>query len=50
LIANSIRIIKRFFLCHSKYEVKASADDVRNNVCLIKLFSERDPAIAKSEV
>ncbi|CAO2188932.1 unnamed protein product [Urochloa humidicola] len=32
-----------------KYEVKPSEDDVRNHVRLIKLFSERDPAIAKSQ-
>ncbi|XP_012702493.1 protein ENHANCED DOWNY MILDEW 2 isoform X2 [Setaria italica] len=32
-----------------KYEVKPSDDDIRDHVRLIKLFSERDPAIAKSQ-
>ncbi|PUZ51084.1 hypothetical protein GQ55_6G145200 [Panicum hallii var. hallii] len=32
-----------------KYDVKPSVDDVRNHVRLIKLFFERDPAIAKSQ-
>ncbi|CAL4998121.1 unnamed protein product [Urochloa decumbens] len=32
-----------------KYEVKPSEDDVRSHVRLIKLFYERDPAIAKSQ-
>jgi len=32
-----------------KYDVKPSEDDVRNHVRLIKLFFERDPAIAKSQ-
>ncbi|RLN03789.1 protein ENHANCED DOWNY MILDEW 2-like isoform X2 [Panicum miliaceum] len=33
----------------NKYDVKPSEDDVRNHVRLIKLFFERDPAIAKSQ-
>ncbi|XP_062191405.1 protein ENHANCED DOWNY MILDEW 2-like isoform X2 [Phragmites australis] len=33
-----------------KYEVRPLEDDFRNHVWLIKLFAERDPAIAKSQV
>ncbi|KAL6644237.1 hypothetical protein ACP70R_015845 [Stipagrostis hirtigluma subsp. patula] len=32
-----------------KYEVRPSLDDFRNHVRLIKLFAERDPAIAESK-